>query len=252
MNVIDVSCGPRRVDTVAVVQEFMNIAVGRAAGEIEGLFRFTLDLTVPRVIETATENSGDAIQAFPQPTKTIASARDMAWPTEAPTTNGVAGSHISGCTTASITQALPPCENYWIIEQEFFGSFDGASYLIASPEGLSGLSLFSNHPVEQARRLDTSDALLQHATLEIGSVLMSSCIAAFADLTDSPVQFGIPRFRATERPADHIVPPRHAAGSLTIACSRLAVEQCPVELDLFIMLPETAVERVRAAAAGYA
>ncbi|MCK4784880.1 MAG: chemotaxis protein CheC [Desulfobacteraceae bacterium] len=93
-----------------------------------------------------------------------------------------------------IEQEVRSAEDYSIIQQFFIGNFKGSSYLLLPFDGgKSLLSLFSSYSDDllQSYGLDT---LEKETLLEIGNIVIGSCISKVADVLDEAVSYSPPVF----------------------------------------------------------
>ena len=93
-----------------------------------------------------------------------------------------------------IEQEVTSADDYSIIQQFFIGNFRGATYLLLPfAGGKSLLSLFGsyNDDLVHSYGLDT---LERETLLEIGNIVIGSCISRVADVLGEPVSYSPPAF----------------------------------------------------------
>ncbi len=77
------------------------------------------------------------------------------------------------------------------IKQRFDGFFHGDALLFFPKEKCSKLA---NSFIQHSTELPLEDELVQDALLEMGNIILNACLSGFANLLNSEITYGVPKF----------------------------------------------------------
>ncbi|HOX33239.1 MAG TPA: chemotaxis protein CheC [Spirochaetales bacterium] len=142
--------------------------------------------------------------------------------------------------------------SFSMVEQFFFGHFEGTSFLLLpEEEGRKLASLFGAEAAPLPPELETG-SLERETVVEIGNIIIGACVGKIAEILKDQVAFQAPRF--IEAPVDRSSLERRLAGAKDLALVFKTVfhfERQDVFGFLFLVASEGSLEWMRAAVDEY-